>query len=250
MDLRSAGSYVSFHLGVDLAKESDYSAVSVIEKRVYLNQKNQPIKSAFNVIMLKRWERKTSYPVIVNDIAQRLEGEPFTKTSIDLRGNAQLYKMPVFLAVDRTGVGVAVMDLLNDNHFLENRCTLRPIHISGGFRQHSHTDFDSIPKSDLIQNLVVEFQKQESLKIASSLPEASNLIIELENFEMSATRLGNDVFGARSGKHDDLVLSLALSLWSAKNFDDGFDDGQALRDAVAWRGRCGNQLNRYSRRRI
>ena len=235
----SAGSYISFHVGIDLARESDYSAASVIEKKTHLDRNNRAIYIDFNVIMLKRWERKTPYPTIVNDISQRLKTQPFTLFQTDARGNVAVNPilLPIFLVVDRTGVGTAVMDLIKANSFIQNRCEIRPIHISGGFRQHEHSDFDSIPKSDLIQNLVVEFQKKENLKIASSLPEAINLVGELENFEMSATRLGNDIFGARSGAHDDLVLSLALSLWSAKNFDDYEDGGETLARALSWTGK-------------
>lgn len=241
----SIGSYTAFHIGIDLARESDYSAASVIEKKTLIDGRNRPILTEYNVIMLKRWLRKTPYPAIVNDIANRLNAEPFTRFQDNRRGHTNSYQMPVFLAVDRTGIGTAVLDLIKENNFIENRCELRPIHISGGFRQHEHRDFNSIPKSDLIQNLVVAFQQKENLKIAATLPEAANLVIELENFEMSATRLGNDVFGARSGKHDDLVLSLALALWSAKNFDDYDDGGEALAMAMQWTGKGKYKQKRF-----
>ena len=237
----SVGSYKSFHIGLDLARESDFSAASVIEKKTHLDRHNRAFHIEFNTIMLKRWERKTPYPTIVSDISQRLKFEPFTQIYSD---NWKPILLPCFLAVDRTGIGTAVMDIIKDDAFISRRCEIRPIHISGGFRQHEHRDFDSIPKSDLIQNLVVAFQQKESFKISSALPEAVNLVGELENFEMKATNLGNDIFGARSGKHDDLVMSLALSLWSAKNFDDDYDGGEDLARALNYSGKGMNRLRR------
>jgi hypothetical protein len=225
--------YKSFHVGLDLARESDYSAASVIEKQTFLDRHNRTIGVDFSVIMLKRWQRKTPYPEIVSDIAGRLKFEPFTHSYGD---TWKPILLPCFLAVDRTGIGTAVMDIIKGDSFISRRCEIRPIHISGGFRQHEHRDFDSIPKSDLVQNLVVAFQ-QKILKISRALPEAINLVGELENFEMKATNLGNDIFGAKSGQHDDLVMSLSLSFWSARNFDDEYDDGRDLARALNYRGK-------------
>ncbi len=38
---------------------------------------------------------------------------------------------------------------------------------------------------------------------------------ELQNFQANPTASGNIQFSARSGQHDDIVISLALLIWEA-----------------------------------
>jgi hypothetical protein len=51
------------------------------------------------------------------------------------------------------------------------------------------------------------------LRIAKSQPEAAALAAELQDFRASFTDAGNAIFGARTGRHDDLVLALAIACW-------------------------------------
>ena len=52
------------------------------------------------------------------------------------------------------------------------------------------------------------------LKISAKLAEAAALVNELQDFRVSfAESAGYVSFGARSGKHDDLVLALAIGCW-------------------------------------
>jgi hypothetical protein len=53
------------------------------------------------------------------------------------------------------------------------------------------------------------------LKIAERLPFAEQLRTELINFRMKVTPAANEVFEARQGQHDDLVLAVAVALWLA-----------------------------------
>ena len=53
------------------------------------------------------------------------------------------------------------------------------------------------------------------LKILRELDEAETLIRELQDFRMEFTAAGHMTFNARSGKHDDLVLALAIAVWRA-----------------------------------
>ena len=57
------------------------------------------------------------------------------------------------------------------------------------------------------------------------MPEAENLVYELQNFEVKFTAKANDIYNAKSGLHDDLVLASALALWSARNAGNWFDGG-------------------------
>jgi hypothetical protein len=53
------------------------------------------------------------------------------------------------------------------------------------------------------------------LKIQKELPEAETLVRELQDFRVEFTPVGHLTFNARSGKHDDLVLALAIAVWRA-----------------------------------
>jgi hypothetical protein len=73
-----------------------------------------------------------------------------------------------------------------------------------------------VPKRDLVSVVQVALQNR-TLKIAEQLPEAETLSRELQNFTVKITDSANDVYGAwREGTHDDLVLAVALALWTAK----------------------------------
>src|SRR5262249_30609404 len=52
-------------------------------------------------------------------------------------------------------------------------------------------------------------------KIQKELSEAETLVRELQDFRVEFTAAGHLTFNARSGKHDDLVLALAIAAWRA-----------------------------------
>jgi hypothetical protein len=56
---------------------------------------------------------------------------------------------------------------------------------------------------------------QGQLKIRRSLPEAGILVRELQDFRVEYTASGHLTFNARQGRHDDLVLALAIACWRA-----------------------------------
>jgi hypothetical protein len=72
----------------------------------------------------------------------------------------------------------------------------------------------SVPKLILISR-VQALLHQGQLKIKRSLPEAKVLVRELQDFRVEYTATGNLTFNARSGRHDDLVLALAIACWRA-----------------------------------
>jgi hypothetical protein len=64
----------------------------------------------------------------------------------------------------------------------------------------------------LVSRLQAHFHSND-LKIARALPEAAVLAAELQDFRASISEAGYASFGARVGKHDDLVLALAIARW-------------------------------------
>jgi len=54
------------------------------------------------------------------------------------------------------------------------------------------------------------------LHIQKELTEAAELVRELQDFRVKYTEGGHLTFNAREGKHDDLVLALAIAVWRAQ----------------------------------
>ena len=71
-----------------------------------------------------------------------------------------------------------------------------------------------MPKLTLVSRLQALLH-QGRLKILRELDEAETLIRELQDFRMEFTTAGHLTFNARCGKHDDLVLALAIAVWRA-----------------------------------
>jgi hypothetical protein len=185
---------VSYFLGLDLGQAQDYSALAVLETadtdppRTYAGRH------------LQRWSLGTSYPTVAKDAAGMAEAM------------ARSWRGQVTLAVDATGVGRAVVDLLRREPMPHVR--MIPILITGGDAVTQEKGCWHVPKRDLIAMVQVALQTGR-LKIASALPEAATLTRELANFQMKITLAGNDTYGAwREGTHDDLVLALACALWA------------------------------------
>ena len=120
----------------------------------------------------------------------------------------------VLVAVDSTGVGRAVTDLLREA-LRPFRTPLTAITITGG----SAASFDgskwSIPKRDLIAAAQVALQTRK-LKIASALPTAQLLADELAAYQVKISEDGRDTYGnGREAPNDDLVLALAIATYVA-----------------------------------
>ena len=115
------------------------------------------------------------------------------------------------LAVDQTGVGRPVVDLLRRARV---GAWLRPITITAG---HKATPDDGggwcVPKKELVGVLQVLLRARR-IKVPLSLPEAQTLVQELLNFRVKVTASANETFEAwRERDHDDLVLAVAIAAW-------------------------------------
>ena len=71
----------------------------------------------------------------------------------------------------------------------------------------------SVPKATLVSMLVARLHSGE-LFVHESLKDWPILRRELLNFRPEMTRTGVETWNARSGEHDDCVLSLAMAVWS------------------------------------
>lgn len=189
----------SFIISADLGQANDWTAISVIERVVkgdgILGQDGNGERTLF----LRHIERPpigTEYP----DIVERL---------------VALFKSPALegkekaVVIDYTGLGRPVYDLMRQRGF---RYSLNAISITGSMDANHIKGHWNVPKRDLVTRLQIALQFGE-LKIAKGLKEANALIEELSNFQTKITDSGRDIYGGRSGVHDDIVLSVAMGVW-------------------------------------
>ncbi len=193
----------SLFIGLDLGQAKDFTALGIIECVRSVNTfSGKDEITQLNCVHLQRWQLRTSYPAIVADVVRMINSlKPVQSPD---------YK-PV-LAIDATGVGAPVVDLFKQENI---NAELRPIQIVGGANISEEFGMTRVPKRDLVSVVQVGLQNK-TLKIANELAEAGTLARELQNFTVKITDSANDVYGAwREGNHDDLVLAVALALWTA-----------------------------------
>ena len=179
-----------YTVGVDLGQSQDATAVAVVRRL-----ENWPAKPVFQVGYLGRLPLGTSYPTVVSHVTHMLGLPP-------LRGNAEL-------VIDYTGVGRPVFDM-----FVGRGVAPIGVTITAGEATSHEGLVWRVPKITLISRIQALLHDGR-LKIHKDLPEAAALVGELQDFRADVTDSGYWKFGARAGKHDDLVLALAIALWRA-----------------------------------
>ena len=188
-----------FIIGVDLGQARDYTAIAVLERFEELT--GEAVKGRWTTAVryemphLERPPLGTSYP----DIIERLK---------DLIARLPDHKR-LKIVVDRTGCGRPVVDLMR-----KEKLSVIPVTITAGGSVTGgvHGGYN-VPKRELVSNLAIIFQAGR-LKISRALPEAAQLVEELQNFKIKVTLAGNDTYEAwRESDHDDLVLAAAMAAW-------------------------------------
>jgi hypothetical protein len=188
-------------VGVDLGQSQDYTATCVV-RRV----EEDGHKPVFQVGHLSRFPLGTKYTDIVAHVAERM-------VSPQLRGKSEL-------VIDMTGVGRPVYDL-----FREFGLSPIGVSITGGSAITNAGNVWSVPKGHLVSRIQALLHDGR-LKIHKDLADAPALVSELQDFRINFTESGHATFNARSGKHDDLVLALAIALWRAHGDHSSFDAWQ------------------------
>ncbi len=187
---------IRYFVGLDLGQKADYTALCLLEKH------GTGLEAFYHCRHLHRYALGTSYPAIVADMRNLCLRPPLDS------------KRPS-LAIDATGVGVAVTELFTMARPGIN-ASIVPISIHGGNEVVSNSPGYNVPKRELV-SVTQALLQTERLKIAEELPLASVLATELQNFQVEISQSGFDTYNARSGAHDDLVLSLAMALWLGQN---------------------------------
>lgn len=186
-----------FVLAADLGQSADPTAICVMEHiktaHVTYKGKETPAGENFDVRYLQRLPLGLSYVDQVQHIAGLMGRQPLSASEF---------------VIDETGVGRPVGDLFN-------KAGLKPIRVTitaGETQSAKGTHRFHVPKGVLISALDARLHTGE-LRFASELSEAGTLKEELRDFRRHISAAGRYSFDARTGKHDDLVLAVALALW-------------------------------------
>jgi hypothetical protein len=191
---------IKYFTGLDLGQAKDYTAVAVLERTTLPDPKWAGRKlHHYAVRHLERLPLGTPYPDVCTRLGRLFASPPLTDSS---------------LAVDYTGVGRPVLDMLRRAQI---QAKLRPVTITGGSKPKLDGGWH-VPKKDLVGTLQVLLQSRR-LRVAPTLPEAPTLVQELTTFQVKITPAANETFGAwREGAHDDLVLAVAVAAWEGEHF--------------------------------
>jgi hypothetical protein len=153
----------------------------------------RPPPPIFQVGHLERMPLGTPYPGIIAHVGRLLAKLPAGTE----------------LIIDFTGVGRPVFDM-----FVYSAISPLGVLITGGTAETSDGATRSVPKLTLVSRLQALLHEGR-LKIQRELAEAETLVRELQDFRVEFTAAGHLTFNARTGKHDDLVLALAIAVWRA-----------------------------------
>jgi len=190
-----------FVLAADIGQSIDPTAISVIEhslhRHVHIKDRIPIIQAGetFDVRHLARLPLGLSYVEQVAEVHRLLARPP-------LNAGCEL-------VIDETGVGRAVGDLFDGHGMAPTRVTITAgdkVTPAGERRWH-------VSKGLLISTLDARLHNAD-LRFAANLTEAGAMENELRDFRRKVSAAGRFTFEARVGQHDDLVLSVAIGLWS------------------------------------
>ncbi len=188
-----------FVSGLDLGQLSDFTALVSL----------QLVDGVFGVRRAHRW----------------ILGTPYTEIVKDLKGMYGRTLKGSTLVVDRTGVGVAVVEMIQSSA-LDADVSAWCITAGSNVNMQNKT----VPKSDLVAAIHVGLGT-DTLRVAPGLKFGEILRKELKTFSSKVTADRNETFAAwREADHDDLVLALALAMWHGLRWGG---DGSELRAANA-----------------
>jgi hypothetical protein len=190
-----------YAVGIDVGQARDYTALAILEK---MPPNLTPLwgpgsEVAYACRHLERLPLQQGYPDQVRYLQR-----------VITRLRAHLPRPYVYVGVDGTGIGRAIIDMLWSAGIGDYAIT-----ITGGSSVHYDMPYWNVPKRDLIGRLQVLLQ-QRALTFSEHMPYTRELIQELRDMRVKISGAGHDSYGAwREGSHDDLVLAVAIGVWVA-----------------------------------
>lgn len=200
---------MAYFVGLDLGQSADYTALAVVQDVKKVDEEGKAEKH-LHLRHLERYPLRTPYTDIADGVAALMRSTPFTQDEYDPT-RRRVGKPKVELLVDKTGIGVAVTDLLK-----ERGLKFTPITIHGGEKTTRSEGTYNVPKLDLVAALEVPFHRG-TFKVPEGLELWPALREELQNFRRKINqKTAHTSFEHwRESDHDDLVLAAALACWGA-----------------------------------
>jgi hypothetical protein len=188
---------IDLHIGADLGRVRDHTAVAVTEVKL-----SRDYTQHYFVTYLHRFRVGLTWGHIVKKI---------TTMRDSLKGSYGGTPVSLFWAVDATGVGSGVISMLQAAMKDES---IFSVYMTAGQSSTINEYEAHVGKYQLVSTLVGALNSG-TLHLP---PDASDLVEELQNYEVRTSDAGRDSYNAKTGAHDDEVVALALSLWSCQNW--------------------------------
>lgn len=189
-------------VGADIGKKTDPSAIIVTEEQ------DRGGIDHYVARLVERMPLGTPYPAVADRIVavvRNLEARSTSLDSID-----QGFWIETW--IDATGVGLPVVDLVREQGVSAKAASFTG---SDKLTEHQH-DVVSIGKAYMVGRLQVLLQADRlHLPITT---EAAVLVTELQDYQIDVNERAHASFNAPSGKHDDLVIALGLSVGAGKRY--------------------------------
>ncbi|MFZ0011275.1 MAG: hypothetical protein WAL97_05150 [Halobacteriota archaeon] len=205
--------YIRWFCGVDLGKRYDPSTVAIIEVQYDKGQRR------YFVRYLHRFTLRMLYSDVATQLARLDE---FLKA----KAVEQRKKDSITWVLDTTGVGESVAELVETAMPLAD---IKKVYITGGIKATVASDnYNEIhlPKSQLVSTLVAAFDAK-IIYLTRDSREIDAIIDELRNYEIHVSEnAGRETYGAKVGKHDDLITALGLAIWAAE--EEGYTGGPMI----------------------
>jgi hypothetical protein len=187
---------------VDIGQRADSTAIIVTEEQ------HRDGSDHYVTRLIERLTLGTKYPVVADRIVQVVR-------NLEARSQAREWidgDFPIECWLDATGVGLPVLDLIR-----EQGVSAKAAIFTGSDKLVEHPDdVVSVGKSWMVGRLQVLLQAGRlHLPISA---EAAVLIRELQEYQIDVNERAHASFNAPSGKHDDLVIALGLSVGAGKRY--------------------------------
>jgi hypothetical protein len=189
-----------WHMGVDLGQRKNHSAIVLVEQRVEATGAVCPFTYepvCKRVLVIRHVEQValgTRYSAVVEKIGR-------------LSRRQELGAAKLTVAVDATGLGGVVAEMLRAE---PPRGELMPVVFTSGELAHRKDGIDFVPKTELMMGLMRSFEV-EGLCVARGVRHWGKL--EEELLGMRRVAGPRQIEWVSEGKHDDLVMALAVALF-------------------------------------
>jgi hypothetical protein len=129
----------------------------------------------------------------------RLQGMSYPDQVVEVVRFLRKYKSCEMLKHDKTGVGIALDDMLEKVPDLV----------------YEGVTFSNATKAFMVNDLIMLMERREIL-----FPWWQQLMDEFDNFEVQVSDIGNMIYKAADGFHDDIVFSCALGMIACLHYAD------------------------------